>query len=188
MNLDPVLAGALSFAVVVLFGLLLWLWLKRRNRSSIRDAISAVAIDRLDDVLVPDGMGGEIHLEHLLLTARGILVVNVKRYDGVIFASERMDQWTAIGKGGRSTFANPLGNLYDRVAAVRALVRDIEVTGLLIFPGLADFSKGRPRDVLLPQDLVDTYGKPEKSGVEQMNEAFQPHWDRIREAVRPASS
>lgn len=182
------LVGAGSFAAVVLVGLVVWLWLKRRSRSSIRDAIAAVAIERLDDVLVPDGMGGEIHLEHLLLTARGILVINVKRYEGVVFASERMDQWTAIGSDGRSTFKNPLASLYDRVAAVRGLVRDIEVAGFLLFPSQADFSKGRPNDVILPEDLVNTYAKPDKGGIGQVNEAFQPLWDRVRQSVRPASS
>lgn len=182
------LVGAISFAAVVVVGLIAWLWFKRRHHSSIKDAINAVAIERLEDVLVPDGMGGEIHLEHLLLTARGILVINVKRYDGVIFASERMDQWTAIGSDGRSTFKNPLASLYDRVAAVRGLVRDIEVTGFLLFPSQADFSKGRPDDVLLPEDLATTYAKPDKDGIGQVNEAFEPLWERVRQSVRPASS
>lgn len=186
--MDPVIVGAISFASVMAAGLIVWLWIRRRRRSSIRDAIAAVAIDRLDDVLVPDGMGGEIHLEHLLLTTRGILVINVKRYEGVIFASERMDQWTAIGSDGRSTFRNPLASLYDRVAAVRGLVRDIEVFGHLLFPSQADFSKGRPQDVILPEDLVRTYAKPDQGGVGQVNEAFEPLWERIRQAVRPASS
>jgi hypothetical protein len=185
--MDPVLIGAISFAVVVLAGLSVWFWKKRRTRSSVRDALAAVAIDHFDDVLIPDGMGGEIHLEHLLLTSRGILVINVKHYEGVIFASERMDQWTAIGSDGRSTFKNPLASLYDRVAAVRELVRDVEVAGYLIFPSKADFSKGRPDDVLLPEDLVSKYAKPEPGGVGQVNEAFEPLWDRIRQAVRPAS-
>lgn len=184
---NPLVVGGLAFAGTLLVGWLLWIWWKRRHRSSIKDAIASIAIERLEDVLVPDGMGGEIHIEHLLLTARGILVVNVKRYDGAIFASERMDQWTAIGSEGRSTFQNPLANLYDRVAAVRELVREIEVAGLLVFPSQADFSKGRPKDVMLPEDLVRTYAKPDAANVGQMTEAFEPHWDRIRSAVRPAS-
>jgi hypothetical protein len=81
-----------------------------------------------------------------------------------------------------------LASLYDRVAAVRGLVRDIEVAGFLLFPSQADFSKGRPDDVILPEDLVETYAKPDKGGIGQVNEAFQPLWDRVRQSVRPASS
>lgn len=186
--MDPAIVGGLSFAATLLVGFLLWRWWKRRNRSSISDALAAIAIKRLEDVLVPNGMGGEIHIEHLLLTKRGILVINVKRYEGVIFAGDRMDQWTAIATGGRSTFQNPLANLYDRVAAVRELVRDVEVAGFLVFPSQADFSKGRPADVMLPEDLLNTYSMPDQTELRSMTEAFEPQWERIREAVRPASA
>lgn len=185
--MSPAVVGGLSFAATLLVGWLLWRWWKRRNRSSISDALAAIAISRFEDVLVPNGMGGEIHLEHLILTKRGILVINVKRYEGVIFASDRMDQWTAMGSGGRSTFQNPLANLYDRVAAVRELARDVQVTGYLVFPSQADFSKGRPADVMMPEDLLDVYAMPDQTDVRSLTEAFEPHWERIRAAVRPAS-
>lgn len=184
---DPVVVGGVAAAVVVLAGIVVGIWRWRRNRSSIREAIAAVAVEHMQDVLVPDGMGGEIHCEHLLLTKHGILVINVKQYDGIIFASDRMEQWTAIGSGGRSTFRNPLPNLYDRVAAVRQLVRDVDVRGFALFPGTADFSKGRPEDVMLPADLLAGYAKPDKSQLGRLTEAFGPHWERVREAVRPAS-
>lgn len=181
---DFVIAGV---AVGLLLAWLSWRWWRRRRQSSIADVLKAIAVERLEDVLVPDGMGGEIHIEHLLLTAHGILVVNVKRYRGVVFASERMDLWTAIDSGERSTFQNPLPTLYDRVAAVRQLVRDIDVAGFVVFPSLADFSKGRPRDVTLPDDLLEHYAKPDdKADIGRLTEAFEPHWEKIRAAARPA--
>lgn len=172
---------------VILFGLLFAWFVRRRQRSSINDAIDAIAVERLEDIVVPDGMGGEIHIEHLILTARGILVVTVKRFDGVIFASERMDQWTAIGASGRSTFPNPLGSLYDRVAAVRQLVRDVKIVGVVVFPADADFSKGRPADIRLPEDLLAAYAKPDKDETARFIEAYGPHWERVRQAAQPAS-
>jgi len=177
----------LGAAALVLIAIFAWLWWKRRRRSSIHDTLRAIAVERLENILLPDGMGGEIHIEHLLLTARGILVLNVKRYEGVVFASDRMDQWTAIGPKGRSAFPNPLSALYDRVAAVRQLVRDVQVEGFVVFPSLADFSKGRPDDVRLPQDLLEAYAKPDKGDIGRLTEAFAPHWDRIRESAQPAS-
>jgi hypothetical protein len=181
-------AGIAIAAVVValLAGWVMWRWWARRRRSSIRDVLKAIAVDRLENVLVPDGMGGEIHIEHLLLTTRGILVLNVKAYKGVVFASDRMDQWTAIDKGERSTFQNPLPTLYDRVAAVRQIARDLEVAGFVVFPSLADFSKGRPRNVRLPEDLLEEYAKPDKADVGRLTEAFQPYWERFRAAARAA--
>lgn len=182
----------LDFAIIGLVAALVvawlaWRWWRRRRQPSIANVLKAIAVERLDNVLMPDGMGGEIHIEHLLLTMRGILVLNVKRYQGVIFASERMDQWTAIDSGERSTFQNPLATLYDRVAAVRQLVRDVEVLGFVVFPSLADFSKGRPRDVALPDDLLENYSKPDdKADIARLTEALEPHWEKIRAAARPA--
>ena len=42
-----------------------------RPRAQAR-ALEAVAIERLQNVLVPDGMGGHIQVEHLLLTGQGL--------------------------------------------------------------------------------------------------------------------
>lgn len=181
----PVVGGIVA-AVLILVGIGLLVWLKRRNRSSIADALKSIALEHLTEVLVPDGMGGEIHVEHLLLTSRGIVVVDVKRYVGIVFASDRMDQWTAIEPTGRQTFPNPLSSLYDRVAAVSQLVRGIDVAGFVVFPSQADFSKGRPQDVLLPEDLLARFGRPEADEIGRLGEAYAPQWEKVRLAVQPA--
>jgi hypothetical protein len=149
-------------------------------------AVKSVAIDSIHDIVLPDGMGGLIHVEYLLLTARGLLVIDVKRFEGIIFASDRMDDWTVISKQGRYTCPNPQGTLYDRVAAVKRLVRDVPVMGFVLFAAGADFSKGRPRDVLLPAELTDGYKKPDRSEIERLTEAFAMHWERVRDAAEPA--
>lgn len=181
------IAGAV--AALIVLGLIGWaLWRRRARRGGIRHALNSVAVDHLEDVNLPDGMGGEIHIEHLVLTTRGILVVNVKRFEGVVFAGDRMDEWTVMGASGRSAFPNPQGSLYDRVAAVRQLVRDVDVKGFLLFPGTANFSKGRPKDVLLPAELMEQYAKPDRADVDRHVEAFAAHWEKIRAASRPADT
>jgi len=174
-------------AAVLIFSGLLWLVWKKRRRSTVGRALAAIAVAHIRDVVVPDGIDGEIHIEHLLLTTRGVLVLDVKSYEGVIFASDRMDQWTVMGPAGRSAFNNPLPSLYDRVAAVRQLVRDIEVAGYDVFPSNADFSKGRPADIMMPEDLLGSFAKPEKAELSRMTEAFWPHWERISSVAKPAS-
>jgi hypothetical protein len=160
-----------------------------RNRASSRTglvhALDSVAIERLQDVLVPDGMGGQIHVEHLLLTGTGLVVLDVKEYEGTVFASDRMEEWTVIGKAGRFTFPNPLVTLYDRVAALRQLVRDVPVAGYVLFDEGADFSKGRPKDVILPAELLDRHAKPERGELERLLESFLPHWDRVKSVTEP---
>ena len=177
------LVGALIAALVAFVVWRVWL---RRGTLTLAGALGSVAIDRVQDVLLPDGMGGQIQIEHLLLTASGLLVIDVKVFEGTIFASERMAEWTVIGKKGRFTFPNPLGTLYDRVAALKQLVRDVPVTGLVLFDEHADFSKGRPRDVLSPTELMERYARPEQADLERLLVAFAPHWERVKAATEPA--
>lgn len=171
---------------VAIIAIAIWRYWLRRGGLSLSKVLAAVAIDRVQDVLLPDGMGGQIQVEHLLLTGSGLLVIDVKAFEGTIFASERMAEWTVIGKQGRFTFPNPLGTLYDRVAALKQLVRDVPVTGLVLFGERADFSKGRPRDVLSPAELLERYARPEQADLERLLVAFAPHWERVKGATEPA--
>jgi hypothetical protein len=173
-------------ALVVLLLLVGWLVWRRRRGPELKQALEAVSIERLQNVLLPDGMGGHIQVEHLLLTGQGLLVIDAKSFAGSIFASERMAEWTVIGEQGRFTFPNPLGTLYDRVAALKQLVRDVPVSGYVLFAGGADFTKGRPRDVLSAAELVDRYRRPDQADLERLVVAFAPHWDRVKAAIEPA--
>jgi len=177
---------ALGGLILALLGALLAIRYWRRRRVDVLAVLRGVAVERLENVLVPDGMGGRIQVEQLVLTAQGILVVDVKRFEGVIFASDRMNEWTVIARRRRFTFPNPQNALYDRVAAVKQLVRDVTVIGYVLFPEAADFSKGRPRDVILPRELAERHKKPDRSATERLGLAFAQHWERIREAVEPA--
>jgi hypothetical protein len=170
---------------VLLAALAAWMLWRRNRGPELARAIEAVSIDRLQNVLLPDGMGGHIQVEHLLLTGQGLLVIDAKSFAGTIFASERMAEWTVIGKQGRFTFPNPLGTLYDRVAALRQLVRDVPVAGFVLFAGSADFTKGRPRDVLSAAELVERYQRPNEADLEPLLVAFAPHWDRVKAAIQP---
>jgi hypothetical protein len=174
--------GVIVALVAVLVAVLYW----RRGRGDVLGALREVAVESFENVLVPDGMGGRIQIEQLVLTAQGIIVVDVKRYEGVIFGSDRMNEWTVINRRRRFTFPNPQNTLYDRVAAVKQLVRDVSVVGYVLFPETADFSKGRPRDVIQPQELAERHKKPDRGAMERLGLAFAQHWDRVREAVEPA--
>jgi hypothetical protein len=184
-EIDQYVIIGLVGALVVLMALFVWLFWRRRRGPELRAALEAVAIERLQNILVPDGMGGHIQVEHLLLTGQGLVVIDAKSFAGTIFASERMAEWTVIGKQGRFTFPNPLGTLYDRVAALRQLVRDVPVAGYVLFSGGADFTKGRPRDVLSAAELVERYRRPEREDLERLLVAFSPHWDRVKAAIEP---
>jgi hypothetical protein len=176
------LAAAGSLAAVSFLAILVY---RRRRRGNLDELLRAVSVESLRDILLPDRMGGEIHLQHLLLTAKGLVVLDVKTVRGMVFAGDRLDEWTVIDRAQRFAFPNPQPALYDRVAALRAVAKDMPVTGYILFLDHADFSKGRPTDVIFPDELQTRYRKPEKAELERLMEAFYPHWERVQEVSEP---
>jgi hypothetical protein len=140
-------------AAVLLVGVIAFFGLRAYQRRSRRKALLArlkrVAFETTHQVLVPDGMGGFIHIDHLLLTPRGVLVLDTRRVAGLIFGGDQMSDWTVMGRGRRYTFDNPQPSLYDRIAAVKALVGEVPVEGRLLFSNVGKFTKGIPKWVVM---------------------------------------
>src|ERR1700743_983508 len=81
-----------------------------------------VSSDRLGgDVVVPDGVGGFVPVDALVLRDRKLYVLDIRDVEGAVFGSEKMDIWTAMGKR-RHQFNNPIRPMHDRLAAVKYLV------------------------------------------------------------------
>lgn len=181
----PWVFTSLAGAAVVLIAVFLLLWFRRRrSRRAIDRRLEAVAYDVLKNVLLPNGMGGQIHVNYLLLTARGVLVVDVLDVPGAIFAGDQMLEWTAIGRKGRYTFANPQSALFDRVAAVRMIAHDVPVEGRVVFTERGEFPKGRPRWVLRFDDLDRDYPAVDR-GQGAVVAAFADVWNRVRSSCEP---
>lgn len=162
-------------------------WISRRRRcGGLAEVLRAIRIAAKTDISLPDGNGGLIHLEHLMLTAKGLLVLDVKTVDGIVFASDSMAEWTAIAKQRRFTFRNPQPALLDRVAALRLIAKDIPVSGYVVFTAGADFSKGRPTHVIKPDELRERYSKPAHAELERVVDAFSPQWERVVAACEPS--
>lgn len=178
---DPrVLAGA---AVGLLLLLLVILVLRRRRSGQPEARLRAVAAGVLTDFVIPDGDTGEIQVEFALLTERGILVLDLKDVEGHVFGSDTMQDWTVIQANRRFTFGNPQHALLDRVAAIKRIVPEIPVTGLVVFMDRARFTKGRPRHVIQFDELVRELENERQRRGESPLSAFLPHWDRLREVA-----
>ncbi len=181
---DALLSLALV-AVVLLLALAgaLGLRVLRRRRRSVERVIRAVAFDYLSDLVIPKADEGEIHLDHLLLTAEGLLVLDVKDVHGIVFGGDKLQDWTVIAKDRRYTFSNPQPALYDRIAAVRQIVRQVPVDGRVLFLDGAEFRKGTPEMVCTLDDL-EALGNADATVAAAKIDAFKPHWDQVRRAAR----
>ena len=177
------LVGAAILALVILG--IVWLW-RRRQDGKLRSVLKAIQIASRTDVSLPDTNQGQIHLEHLIFTAKGLLVLDVKNISGVVFGSDSMEEWTTIDNAQRFTFRNPQPALLDRVAALKLVARDIPVEGYVVFPATADFSKGRPSYVIQPDELAERFSKPARADLERIIDAFSPQWEQVVATCEPS--
>tara|TARA_R110002096_G_scaffold161007_7_gene327443 strand:- start:6461 stop:7042 length:582 start_codon:yes stop_codon:yes gene_type:complete len=167
-------------AVVVL--LLIWLAYRivSRKRGSFDHVVADISFDRIEGLVIPNADEGEILIDYLLLTTQGLLILEVKDVQGIVFGGDKMQDWTVINDERRYTFSNPQPALYDRIAAVRQIVRQVPVAGRILFLDGAEFTKGVPNLVCTLNELVDEFGEPDKNAATFKIEAFKPHWDLIR--------
>ena len=183
---DPAYMQGLPWFLVgtVLLLLVGWLFYRRhRAGDRLKRILAEISYDRIDDLIIPNADDGEIQIDHLLLTSQGLLIVDIKEVSGIVFGSDKMQEWTVISEERRYTFTNPQAALYDRVAAVRHIVRQVPVAGRILFLDGAEFTKGTPSSISDLDTLLAEFGEPDKSAAKFKIEAFKPHWDLVRKAA-----
>ncbi len=160
-------------------------WRAYRARRQLVKSFEAVSAAVLRDVLIPDGSGGQLHIDFLLLTGRGLLVVDYRDVEGVVFGGEHMREWAVMNGNQRTTFLNPLEPLYDRIAAVRLLAGEAPVDGRIVFTDRSKFPKGRPPRVMHLNLLEGEYPAPGE-GTAHPGERYRPDWDQLAAQVEPS--
>lgn len=158
----------------------------RKVQQSLHEGITSVSLEYLHNVLVPDGMGAVMHIDYLLLTSRGVIVIDLRDQRGNIFGGDQMTQWTVMNGAHRATFPNPQHALYDRVAAVRALAGELPVEGRILFTRNARFPKGLPRWTLMVDSLRAEFPPVSSDSGAAWLEKFRGEWQAIAAAVAPS--
>jgi Nuclease-related domain len=186
---DPELIGAAAL-LLLLLAIAFWGWRayqRRARRKALLARLERMAFEAAHQVLVPDGMGGFIHIDHLLLTPRGVLVLDTRRVAGLIFGGDQMSDWTVMGRGRRYTFDNPQPALYDRIAAVKALVGEMPVEGRLLFSNVGKFTKGFPKWVLMLDGIEVEFPVVDRNMKSSPAFAhFAEEWNRLVAQLRPS--
>lgn len=162
-------------------------WFRQhRARKLLLGKVTAVAFDHVGDVLVPDGMGGAYHVDFLLLTPRGLLVLDLRDVQGNIFGGDQMREWTVMDGPRRSTFVNPQSGLYDRVAAVKALAGDAPVEGRIVFTARAKFPKGLPSWTLTVDSLRSEFPPVDRAALGGVVAQYEEAWSALKAALTPS--
>jgi hypothetical protein len=178
--------GVLALALLLFIGGRIWMLRRRDARRVAR--VTAGAADFLRNVLIPDGNGGDFHLDFLLLTSRGVVIIDMRDITGNVFGGDQMTDWTLMDGPRRSTFVNPQSGLYDRIASVKAVLQDQEtpVEGRIVFTRRAKFPKGLPRFTVMLESIAAEFPKLGAAELETSVAKYRPGWARIKSACKPS--
>ena len=163
--------------------LIIWAAFRLRARRNVDRKLRKAANDILTNFLVPDGIDREIHVQYALLTARGVIIIDVRDVNGHVFGSDAMEEWTVLSDRRRFTFSNPQHALFDRMAAVKRLLPDVPVEGFVAFTNRAQFGKGQPTHVRIFDQLVEELRNEKNEMPADALDDYQTQWMRLREVA-----
>jgi hypothetical protein len=121
----------------------------------VRRALSRLDRERyrvLHNVFVPSRTceGGMTEIDHVVVSAYGIFVIETKHYGGWIFGNPADLKWTRTGRGCKRTFLNPLkqnqGHLY--ALACFLMLPRAACHSVVCFTGDAAFKTPMPPNVI----------------------------------------
>ena len=126
------------------------------GKRKIHKILNARSPDLLEDFILPGAYGGLTHIDHAILTSGGILCIQTKHYNGIVFGGADEPQWTNVDGVRRRKFLNPLIQNEGRKKALQKIVPNVPVANLVVFTGSIQFTSPLEDNVIHVRDL-DSY-------------------------------
>lgn len=126
------------------------------SKRKIHKILNARSPDLLEDFILPGAYGGLTHIDHAILTSGGILCIQTKHYNGIVFGGADEPQWTNVDGVRRRKFLNPLIQNEGRKKALQKIVPNVPVANLVVFTGSIQFTSPLEDNVIHVRDL-DSY-------------------------------
>ena len=157
---------------------------KRAHKSShqLAKILKPYARDDIKDFIIPDGVGGLLEIEHLVLLDQGILLIQTYPISGNLFGADFIDEWTQIVDGRSYKFPNPLRHIRTTSYALKVLAPSVPIFCRAVFTADSAFPKGKPDEVSILDSLADDLQSISNSPA--ITEKAQYDWDRILRIAR----
>lgn len=107
--------------------------------------------------------GTTTQIDHVLVTTKGVFVIETKHYNGWIFGDPQSKKWNQTIYHLNSRFQNPLFQNYKHVLAIRRTLDFLEpqhVHNIVVFTGNGVFKTPKPDNVFYLKELtheIDRY-------------------------------
>jgi hypothetical protein len=164
------LFGSVGFAIFVL-GFILGFLIKNNHRSKLilnqnrgEAAVRNVVVSNfkspnfhlLNNITIPF-QDGTTQIDQILLSTKGVFVIEVKHYSGLIFGDEKSSQWTQIVYYVNNKFQNPIHQNYRHLKAIQQILDFLpkeQIHSVVVFSGNAVFKTPIPKGVFYLNQLV----------------------------------
>ncbi len=128
----------------------------RIGKHRIRRILAVRSPDVIEDFILPGAYGGLTHIDHAILTSGGILCIQTKHYNGIVFGEADEPQWTNVDGIHRRKFLNPLIQNQGRTRALEKVAPNVPIASLVVFTGSIQFTSPPQSNVIHVRDL-DSY-------------------------------
>lgn len=101
---------------------------------------------------------GTTQIDHVLVSTKGIFVIETKNYSGWIFGDEKSKQWLQVIYRAKNRFQNPIHQNYLHVRVIEKLLDFLpkeQIHSIVVFTGSGQFKSQVPKGVVYLQQLVD---------------------------------
>lgn len=111
----------------------------------------------LNNVTLRLADGSTTQIDHILISTRGIFVIETKHFRGWIFGNPKSKRWTQVIYKIKHTFQNPLFQNYMHVKGVQSLFRFLHphhIHNMVVFTGEATFKTAKIDNVCYIDELI----------------------------------
>ncbi|MGH8224553.1 MAG: hypothetical protein ACRER1_00160 [Gammaproteobacteria bacterium] len=154
----------------------LWRWQLHR-------CLQRVAAVHRDNLVLPDGLDGWVHIAWTLLRPEGLYVLEVLEGEGQLIAGDMLPEWSLVGKRRRFVFPSPLPELERKLAAVRLIAGNVPIAGFLVMHDGLKLARSHPRAVVSLAELSERLS-PLGPG-SAVRPDYAQSWQRLLAASRP---
>jgi hypothetical protein len=165
LNLALLAFGAVIFIIGYLSGLSYHRYRSKvsqnRGEAEVQKALttkfSSTQYHLLNNITIPIE-DGTTQIDHILVSTKGIFVIETKHYSGWIFGDPNSKQWMQVIYQVKTRFQNPIHQNYLHVKAIQKLldfIPDGQIQSVVVFTGSAEFKTPMPKNVFYLEQLVE---------------------------------
>lgn len=158
--------GFIAFILVIFF-LGKWVWVSRGEMgehyvSKILSSLDENEYKVFNDVMLRTKNGKTTQIDHIVISAYGIFVIETKNYSGWIFGNEKAEYWMQIIYKERHQFRNPIKQNWSHIYALKEILKDyknIRYFPIVVFVGSGELKEIQTKRPVLYSNKLSDYIK-----------------------------